>query len=100
MKSQMRKELKGVGNLYNGDTLICDVTYEVYVFQDVSDKAPNQTSEQSLKGCYGFIYGPGIFSYSLGQEITLHLEDERYLDCVLEDYRRGCLEITCKRLYC
>jgi hypothetical protein len=100
MKSKLREELKGRGDLYHGDTLICDVTYEVYVFQDAIDKAPNQNSEQGLKGCYGFIYGPGIFSNSLGQEVTLHLEDERYLDCVLEDYRRGCLEITCKRLYC
>ena len=99
MKSQLKEELKGRGNLYHGDRLICDVTYEVYVFVDVSDKAPNQTSEQGLKGCYGFIYGPGNFSDSLGQEVTLHLEDERYLDCVLEDYRRGRLEITCNRLY-
>ena len=95
----MREELKGRGNLYHGVTLICVVTYEVYVFQDVIDKAPNQTSELGLKGCYGFIYGPGNFSDSLGQEVTLHLEDKRYLDCVLEDYGRGCLEITCNRLY-
>jgi hypothetical protein len=99
MKSKLKEELRGKGNLYHGDTLICDVTYEVYVFQNVIDKAPNQISELDLKSCYGFIYGPGNFSDSLGEEVTLHLEDERYLDCVLEDYRRGCLEITCKKIY-
>jgi hypothetical protein len=99
MKSQQKEELKGRGNLYHGNTLICDVTYEVYVFQEFIDKGPNKTAEPSLKACYGFIYGPGIFFDSLGEEVTLHLEDERYLDCVLEDCRRGRLEITCNRLY-
>lgn len=99
MKPKLREELKGRGNLYHGDTLICDVAYEVYLFQEAIDEAPNKNSELSLNSCYGFIYGPEFFFDSLGQEVTLHLEDERYLDYVLEDYRRGRLEISCNRLY-
>lgn len=96
MTSKLREELKGKGDLYRGDTLLSDVSYEVYVFQGVIDKAPHQTSQVNLKSCYGFIYGPGVSSDSLGQEVTLHLEDGRYLKCVAENWNKGSLAIICE----
>jgi hypothetical protein len=99
MSSQLGEELKGRGNLYQGDTLIGDVTYEIHVFQELVEENTTQASEQELKACYGSLYAPGYLFNLLGQELTLHLEDGRYLDCVAEDWNKGCVEITCKELY-
>jgi hypothetical protein len=100
MSSRLREELRGRGNLYQGDTLIVDVTYEVHVFQESVEKNTRQVSEQELKACYGYLYSSGyLLHLHLGQEMTLHLEDGRYLDCVAEAWNRGRLEITCKKLY-
>ncbi|MGD8315420.1 MAG: hypothetical protein PVI84_02380 [Syntrophobacterales bacterium] len=52
-----------------------------------------------MKGCYGSLYASEYLFNLLGQEMTLHLEDGHYLDCVAEDWKKGCLEITCKKLY-
>jgi hypothetical protein len=99
MRSQRREELRGRGNLYQGDTLICDVTYKVHVFQESAEKNTRQGGEQELKGCYGSLYASAYLFNLLGKEMTLHLEDGRYLDCVAEDWKKGCLEITCKKFY-
>jgi hypothetical protein len=99
MSSQRREELIGRGNLYQGDTLICDVIYEIHVFQELIETNTSQASDQELKACYGSLHASGYLFNLLGQEMTLHLEDGRYLDCVAEDWKKGCLEITCKKLY-
>jgi hypothetical protein len=99
MSSQPREGLRGRGNLYQGDTLICDVTYEIHVFQELIETNTRQASGQELKACYGFLDASEYLFNLLGQEMTLHLEDGRYLDCVAEDWKRGRLEITCKKLY-
>jgi hypothetical protein len=99
MSSQLREELRGRGNLYQGDTLICDVTYEIHLFQELIEKNTGHASEQELKACYGYLHASGYLLNLLGQEMTLHLEDGRYLDCVAEDWNKGRLEITCKKLY-
>ncbi len=99
MKSQLRQELRGRGNLYQRDTLICDVTYEIHVFQQLTETKANRHSGPKLKACYGYLYASGYLYNLLGQEMTLHLENGRYLDCVAEDWNKGRLEITCKMPY-
>ena len=99
MSSQRREELIGRGNLYQGDTLICNVTYKIHVFQESAEKNTRQGGEQKLKGCYGSLYASEYLFNLLGQEMTLQLEDGRYLDCVAEDWNKGRLEITCKKPY-
>ena len=99
MRSQLREELRGRGNLYQGDRLICDVTYEIHVYQGLVKKNARQASEGKLKACYGYLYASGYLFNLLGQEMTLHLEDGRYLDCVAEVWKIGRLEITCKKLH-
>jgi hypothetical protein len=99
MSSQIREELRGRGNLYQGDTLLCDVMYEIHVFQKLIENNARQGTELKLKACYGDLYAPGYLRNLLGQEMTLHLEDGRSLECVGEDWKRGRLEITCTQPY-
>jgi hypothetical protein len=99
MSSQLREELKGRRNLYQGDTLICNVIYKIHAFPESAEKNTRQRAEQKLKGCYGSLYASEYLFNLLGQEMTLHLEDGRYLDCEAEDWKKGCLEIICKKLY-
>jgi hypothetical protein len=99
MSSQLREELRGRGNLYQGDKLICDVTYEVYLLQELIETKTKRSPKPKLKACYGSLYASGYFFNILGQEMTLHLEDGRYLDCVAEDWNKGRLEIICSKPY-
>jgi hypothetical protein len=99
MRSQLKKQLKGRGNLYQGNTLICDVTYEIQLFWKLVEKNTRKGSGQELQACYGYLYASGYLFDFLGQEMTLHLEDGSYLDCVVEDWNKGRLEITCKKPY-
>lgn len=78
-------ELKGRGSLYQADTLICEVSYQIEVYQQFKPTKPGQPPAPRLQRIDCYIDGLIDFYPLVGKELTLHLEDGRCLDCIVKD---------------
>ncbi len=77
--------LDGRGGLYKGEALIYSVSYIIRVLQELVPTRKGKPPLPGLERIVGFIDAPEDFFDLIGQELTLHLEDGRYLDCIITD---------------
>lgn len=80
-RSKHVETLRGKGKVYEGETYLCDVSYRLYVYQDVvTSRTFKQTSSaEGHPEITGAISECDMFDLLGKKNLTLHLKDGRRL---------------------
>lgn len=87
MPLELEEEFTGTGDLFKGESPLYHVKYHSSIFQEYFKAGPQDSRIPGLRRIVGKILEPGSQGYFglIGQDLTLKLEDGRFLDLFITD---------------